>query len=124
MFQIKTLLETQTTMTSIQLFDMLDNFKELKSLHQAIRRMFQDNIDNGSIKSSLNPNGTVAYYTLPEIESKMFVASRDIKYLEQITKYWINSVGNKPMTRLEAAKHQVFLIEELEAEEAAIFDQN
>ena len=34
----------------------------------------------------------------PELESKMFVAKKDISYLEKITRFWINRGLNDPAT--------------------------
>ena len=81
------------TMSSTQLGELL-HFKSKKALHRAIRNMFKVKIDGAVIAPSLNTNGTVDEYWLPELESKMFVAKHDIEYLEIITQFWIDR--NKP----------------------------
>jgi hypothetical protein len=37
----------EPTMTTIELFEMLDNYGEIKSLHLAIRGMFPEEIKDG-----------------------------------------------------------------------------
>ncbi len=82
---------TKETMTSIQLFEMLDNYKELKSLHQAIKRMFEGTeIVGNKVLPTFRENGQIEFYTLNELATKMFVASKDINYLAKITQYWID----------------------------------
>ena len=76
------------TMTSTQLAKMLGQRKV--DIHKDIRRIFQDKIDEGIIPSSKDSRGYVTEYHLPELESKMFVAKKDITYLEKITKFWIS----------------------------------
>lgn len=87
---------SKKTMTSTQLVELL-HFESKSPLNRAIRNMFQEKIDDAIIASSLNPNGTVNDYHLPELESKMFVAKYNIEYLEKITKYWIDRQQATPV---------------------------
>jgi hypothetical protein len=88
------------TMSSTQLSKMLRQRKT--DIHKDIRRIFQDKIDGGKIPSSKDSRGYVVDYYLPELESKMFVAKKDIKYLEKITQFWIdrNKQENPPTQAL------------------------
>ena len=90
-------------MTSKELFEMLDGRKhgrELKTLHRDLVAMFPEEIKQGTeIVPTLRPNRQVEFYTLNEILSKMFVASKDKSYLRKITQYWINKAP-KPMSQL------------------------
>lgn len=76
------------TMSSSQLADML--CKQKKHVNEKIRVMFQDKIDGRKIGHQIDSRGYVVEYYLPELESKMFVASVDINYLEKITRFWID----------------------------------
>lgn len=107
---------TVKTMTSTQLAEMLH--KEKKEINREIRKMFQDKIDGGIITPSLDSRGYVVEYHLPELESKMFVAKKDINYLEKITRFWIdqNSKVLSPAEQLlENAKRLVAHERELAA---------
>lgn len=86
---------TAKTMTSTQLADMLHI--EKKHINESIRNMFQDKIDGHIIRPSKDSRGYVTEYHLPELESKMFVAKKDINYLEKITRYWIDQANAKPL---------------------------
>ena len=104
------------TMTSTQLAEMLGQRKI--DIHKDIRRIFQDRIDEGKIPSSKDSRGYVTEYHLPELESKMFVAKKDINYLEKITQFWIdqNSKVLSPAEQLlENAKRLVAHERELAA---------
>lgn len=79
---------TVKTMTSTQLAEMLHMDKS--HINRDIRNMFQDKIDDDKIGSSKDSRGYVIEYHLPELESKMFVAKKDINYLEKITRFWID----------------------------------
>jgi len=81
-------------MSSTQLLELL-HFSSKSSLNRAIRLMFKDEIDDAMLASSINANGTVNEYWLPEIESKMFVAKYDINYLRAITQFWIDRATPK-----------------------------
>lgn len=88
---------TQTeTMSSTQLAEMLG--KEKSYINREIKKMFQAKIDDAKITPSLDSRGYVIDYHLPELESKMFVAKKDINYLEKITRFWIdrNSIAQLP----------------------------
>ena len=106
------------TMTSTQLSELLHIKK--KEINREIRTMFKDKIDGGKIPPSFDTRGYVVEYHLPELESKMFVAKKDINYLEKITQFWINQTSNKiPQTFSEAlllAAEQTKQIETLEAQ--------
>lgn len=84
------------TMSSTQLAEMLG--KEKKYVNREIKKMFQGKIEGGKIAPTLRPNGQVLEYHLPELESKMFVAKKDINYLEKITRFWIdrNKIAHLP----------------------------
>jgi len=56
-------LNNKDTMSSTELLEML-HFESKSSLNKAIRKMFQEKIDDARVESSLNPNGTVAEYPL------------------------------------------------------------
>lgn len=81
-------------MTSTQLAELLG--KQKKHVNEKIKAMFQDKIDGRVIRPSLDSRGYVIDYYLPELESKMFVAKHDNKYLEEITRFWIEK--NKPLS--------------------------
>lgn len=76
------------TMSSTQLASLLH--KEKKEVNRDIKKMFQGKIDGGIITPSLDSRGYVTDFYLPELESKMFVAKKDINYLEKITRFWID----------------------------------
>ena len=78
----------EETMTSTQLAEMLH--MEKKHVHAEIKKMFKDKIDGRIIRPSKDSRGYVMEYHMPELESKMFVARKDINYLEKITKFWID----------------------------------
>lgn len=60
--------------------------------------MFQKKIDGAIITPSLDSRGYAIDYHLPELEAKMFVAKKNINYLEKITEFWINQnrIPEKP----------------------------
>ncbi len=112
---IKTTPTVVKTMSSTQLSEMLGQRKT--DIHKDIRRIFKDKIDKGIIPSSTDSRGYVTDYHLPELESKMFVAKKDINYLEKITRFWIdeNSKVLSPAEQLlENAKRLVAHEKELE----------
>ena len=76
------------TMSSTQLADLLG--KEKSYINREIKKMFWQKIDDAKIASSKDSRGYITDYHLPELESKMFVAKKDISYLEKITRFWIN----------------------------------
>ncbi|WP_022952680.1 phage antirepressor KilAC domain-containing protein [Leucothrix mucor] len=80
----------------------------LGDLHRDIKVIFRSEIEDGKIPSTLRPNGQVVLYDLPEVESKMLVATKDVNYLRQITEYWINRSKPKapqlPQTFAEALR--------------------
>lgn len=103
------------TMTSTQLSEMLGQRKT--DIHKDIRRIFKNKIDKGIIPSSTDSRGYVVDYHLPELESKMFVAKKDINYLEKITRFWIeenNKILSPAEQLLENAKRLVAHEKELE----------
>lgn len=104
----------ELTMSSSQLSDMLGYQK--KEINRKIKAMFQDKIAGGIISPTLRDNGQVSDYHLPELESKMFVAKHDIKYLEKITQYWIDK--NKPVA-LPSPTQLALMVIKSEAEKAA-----
>jgi len=107
------------TMTSTQLAEMLN--KQKKEINRKIKLMFQDKIDGGVIRPSLDARGYVAEYHVPELEAKMFVAKNDISYLEKITQYWIDKgVKSKPLTGIEMARQNLALWEDLEASKSRV----
>jgi phage antirepressor YoqD-like protein len=89
-------------MSSIEIIQMLNKGKGFPVTHKnrghhdlrkKIRHMFQKEISLGKISESgfTNDRGKILpVYLLPEIESKMLVASVDVSYLRQITEFWIN----------------------------------
>ena len=68
----------QEAMTSTQLAAMLG--KEKNHVNEAIKKMFPNEIDDRKIRSSLDSRGYVIDYHLPEAESVMYVATKDINY--------------------------------------------
>jgi hypothetical protein len=116
--EIKELILNKETMSSTQLSELLHY--DRKEINKKIRSIFAEKIYRGIISITPRPNGQVEEYYLPELESKMLVAKHDDKYLEQITQYWIDR--NKPVmkTRLELAKEQVALLEDLERKELEV----
>lgn len=92
---------TPMTMTSTQLAELLG--QEKKHINEAIRSMFKDKIEGRVVRPSLDARGYVSEYHLPELEAKMFVAKKDINYLEKITQFWIdrNKTPAAPQTKLE-----------------------
>ena len=83
------------TMSSSQLAEMLHRKKH--NINRDIRDIFSDKIDdskygssNKPIKSDLDSRGYVLEYHLPELEAKMFVAKKDINYLEEVVQFWID----------------------------------
>lgn len=89
----------QETMSSTQLAEMLGY--EKKHLHEKIKKMFPEEVDGRSFRPSLDSRGYVAEYHLPEVESKMLVASCDIGYLRVITEYWVDRKNPKPKSTRE-----------------------
>ena len=75
-------------MTSSQLAGILG--KEKKHVNEGLRLMFPEEIEGNKFRPTLRANGQVDEYYVPEAESVMYVATKDINYLRQITKYWIN----------------------------------
>lgn len=106
-------LNKETTMTSLQLFEMAD-YTKLTNLHTALKNKFPDAIKEGlGIKPTLRANGQVEFYSLNELYSKAFAAMLDTKYLLQITQYWIDKgEDSRQMTELELAKRHVKVLEE------------
>jgi len=88
MNEIMTLNSNEETMSSTQLAEMLH--MEKSHVNRDIKKMFDDKITSSIIGSSKDSRGYVTDYHLPELESKMFVAKKDINYLEKITQFWIN----------------------------------
>ena len=113
---------TGNTMSSREILDMLNTNREkpmlLGDLHRDIRDMFTEELGNGKTPSSLNPNGSVSFYLLPEIESKMLVASKDKTYLRQITEYWVNRGNQQQLSPMEMVIKSAQAIIKLEAEQA------
>lgn len=81
-------------MTSTQLAEMLGMGKT--HVNRDIKKLFGSKIRSPTIRPTLRPNGQVMDYYLPELESKMFVAKKDINYLEKITQYWIDKSNTLP----------------------------
>ena len=72
-------LTNKATMTSLELFAMLD-YKELKNLHQALNNMFKQEIkDCLEIKPTLRPNGSVDFYTLSKELADKFLTVKGYK---------------------------------------------
>ena len=86
-----------TTMTSSELAELLGKAK--KHINEKIKKLFPKEIEGRIIRPSLNPNGTVVEYHLPEIECKMFVAKYDMGYLRLITEFWVQK-GNLPTNHI------------------------
>lgn len=107
---MQNLMNTTTTMTSKEILELLNANRvkpmELKELHRDIKRLFPAEIESGMIPPTLRPNGQVLEYHLPEIESKMLVATKDSAYLRQITEYWVNrsKAQTLPQTLPEALR--------------------
>lgn len=80
--------EGKVTMSSIELADLLGY--EKKEVNKKIRAMFGEIKVRETFSPTLRANGQVDFYSLPELESKMFVAKYDIEYLETITQFWID----------------------------------
>lgn len=99
------------TMTSSQIAEMLGY--EKKEVNRKIKSMFGEKIDGGTITPSLDARGYVSEYSLPELESKMFVAKHDINYLEEITQYWIN---RNTMPKLPSVKELALMVIKAEEE--------
>ena len=129
---MKALALNNETMTSREILDILNKDKkddepkmELKELHREIKQMFPSEIDGGKIPPSLDSRGYVEFYLLPEVESKMLVAKKDVNYLRQITEYWVNKGATKPSvptdfaTALQLAADQQKLIQQ-QTEQLAI----
>lgn len=76
------------TMSSSQLADMLGY--ERKEINKKIRSMFVEENDREMFSPSFYRENQVMDYFLPEVESKMLVASLDIHYLRKITEFWVN----------------------------------
>jgi len=106
------------TMTSGQLAEMLGY--DTKDINKKIRLMFTMEIEEEIISPALRPNGQVAEYHLPELQSKMFVAKNDINYLEKITKYWIDQKPAVPTNFVEALRLAADTQERLEEAQSLI----
>ena len=78
------------TITSTQLAEMLG--KDRKVINRDIRKMFLDKIKIGKIFFTINFDGHVFDFYLPELEAKSFIVETDINYLEKITQFWIDNV--------------------------------
>lgn len=105
---MKNLVEMKETMTSVELFTMLD-YSKLNNLHTALSNMFEDEIKEGlEIQPTLRPNGQVEFYTLNELLSKMFVASKNKSYLRKITQYWIDKKVPTPK-QIEVQPENMFM---------------
>jgi len=83
------------TMSSSQLAEILHRTK--KNVIRDIRDMFANKIDGSGnppsskpIKKDIDSRGYVIEYHLPELEAKMFVAKKDINYLEKVIQFWID----------------------------------
>ncbi|MEH6451212.1 MAG: hypothetical protein V7765_21280 [Oleispira sp.] len=83
------------TMSSSQLGELLDYSKSVTNFK--IKEMFQPEIDDRKIKSSLDARGYVIEYHLPEIESQMFAAKWNIQHLRKVVEFFVA----KPLTQLE-----------------------
>ena len=80
----------ETTISSFELLGFL-SCKDLKSLHLAISRMFERDMENSRVgRSSTTPDGRTSEYHLPELESKMFVIKHHINCVERMNQYWID----------------------------------
>jgi len=79
---------TVKTMTSTQLANILGY--EKKEVNRKIRDMFSEKIASGIIPPAYDSQNRVSDYSLPEKESKMFVAKHDIDYLEEVIEFWID----------------------------------
>jgi len=117
-------LTTKATMTSTELMNILVNEDgqpkyEKKIINKKIRDMFSDKIDRETILPSINPNGTVAEYNLPETESIMFVAKNDIIYLEKISEFWKDK-NHKPMSMSEIVAYNANQLVEIERKQTVI----
>lgn len=108
----------QQTMSSSQLAELLGY--EKKEINRKIKSMFSEKIDGGTVTPSFDSRGYVSEYFLPELESKMFVAKWDIKYLETITQFWIDR--NKTKELPTAKELALMVIKAEEEKEAAMLE--
>tara|TARA_R110000851_G_scaffold6726_1_gene26781 strand:- start:167 stop:865 length:699 start_codon:yes stop_codon:yes gene_type:complete len=83
------------TMSSSQLGELLKYDKS--ETNRKIKDMFQAEIVDGRITSTLRENGQVVEYHLPEIESQMFAAKWNIQHLRKVVEFFVA----KPLTQLE-----------------------
>jgi phage antirepressor YoqD-like protein len=105
------------TMTSTQLAEMLG--MEKTHINRDIKKIFSDKIVSSIIGSSIDSRGYISDYHLPELESKMFVAKKDINYLEKITQYWIDQGKSLPNFS-NPAEAAIAWAEEYKAKEKAL----
>ena len=114
------------TMTSTQLAELLG--REKKEINREIKKMFKDKIEGGDFTPTLRTNGQVLEYHLPELEAKMFVAKKDINYLEKITKFWIDKNKNKlaqlPANFPEALRALADTVQAKQIVEQKVVEQN
>ena len=68
-----------------------------KEINKKIREMFVQEIAREKISLTLDAQGRISEYYLPEVESNMLVAKWDINHLRTISSYFIQ----KPMTQME-----------------------
>lgn len=89
------------TMSSSQFAALLG--KDKKHINEAIKKMFQPQIDGRTIRPSLDTRGYVIEYHLPQVEANMFVAKHDITHLRTVSEYFVHGKAEpvKPMTQFE-----------------------
>ena len=106
-------LNTEQTMSSSQLSTMLGY--EKKEINKKIRSMFGEEIARETFSPALDSQNRISEYLLPEVESKMLVASLDINYLRQITEYWVgrNNFNSLQFEQRIKQKIKQELLEEL-----------
>ena len=107
--------ENMETMSSSELAILLG--REIQDVNKSIRQIFQEKIVTEIISVTLRKNGQVLNYHLPELEAKMFVAKKDINYLEKITQFWIDK--NNTQDVIPSTKKEKIDLELLGAEYAS-----
>jgi len=85
--------EDTKTMKSTDLhkfvFEATGKFKELKTFHSKLRDVLGSQIDGGKMIPSFNPNKTVAYYIMNEVQCNMIMASIDVNHLELMAQVFV-----------------------------------
>lgn len=90
--------DTETTMTSGQLADLLGY--EKKEINKKIKAMFVDEIAREEISLDLDNQRRVKEYYLNELYSTMFVGKWHTPFLRQLSQFWIDKGKNKNVLQL------------------------